>query len=177
MSCSRFQTSIYQGLFTDDVQEHLALCAHCAELSERLSILDRKLKYQVGGTAEYYEYRKNLILQKVQYRQVGTPNWRAHMIRAAYLCLLLAILSLPVARFTKNHNTSANTRVNTVPFEVGKLDQSVQLRWKGNPHKTYRVFKGASPTQLQLIGEFRGLQWIDASQNTFNLVFYKIEAL
>lgn len=177
MGCSEFQTSIYQGLVTDDIQEHLGLCVPCAELCEKLSILDRKLKYQVGGTAEYHEYRKHLILQKVQYRQVGAPTWTVHMIRAASIFLLLAILFLPLARLSRNHGTPANTRSNPVPFEMGKLDQSVQLRWKGDPQKTYRVYKGASPTQLQLIGEFRGLQWTDASRNSISLVFYKIEAL
>lgn len=37
--------------------------------------------------------------------------------------------------------------------------------------------RGASPKQLQPIGEFRGLQWIDASRSSSSLVFYKIEPL
>lgn len=178
MDCSGFQAFIYQGVFTEDVQRHIDGCKACCDLRKRLSSLDAKLQYRVRGSAGYHEYRKQLILQKVRYVQASAPDWTVHLIRAAYIFVLVAILFLPLSRLRKNPNAiPPAASISTVAFEVGKIDQSVQLRWKGDPRKTYRVYKGASPKQLQPIGEFRGSQWIDASRSSSSLVFYKIEAL
>jgi hypothetical protein len=179
MNCCDFQKSIYEEVFTHEVQQHIRSCSSCANLMHRLSVLQGMLQYQVRGSEDYQENRKQLILQKVEHLKfTGTFDWSTWMLRTAYVLALGGMLFLLISRFRQTDvQVSSAHRTTEITFEVGKRAQSVELRWKGDSRKTYRVYKGSSPKQLEPVGEFRGLQWVDSSQNTNGLVFYKIEAL
>jgi hypothetical protein len=182
MECREIETLLYQGIPSQGVEKHLMLCRNCAELHTSLEQLTQTCKFEIETDPRYHEFRKYLILQKVNHIRHESAYRPQRFLKSFAASVLIACL-LTVAYFEIIHRSQhARTSASqltaaSVNFRVTKVDRFVQLHWNGDPQQAYRVYRGTSPKRLQPVGDFKGLQWVDASSSPLALIFYKIEAL
>lgn len=179
-SCTKVETAIYEDHITPEVQEHLAFCASCTALSRRLEQLHSYLRFNIDVNPHYLEFRKKLILQKAEYLEPAMVSpWPLRIARVALIFLFALMVILPYRSMQNRTEPPAQIthRQPDIDFELVKMDEVVQLRWKGDPQKVYRVYKGPNPGSLKPVREIKGVQWVDSEADSNPIIFYKIEAL
>lgn len=177
-SCARFEGALYEGQITPEVSEHLAQCGSCRELAGRLDQLDQTARFDVTIDPRFAEFRRNLILQRLATLQVDPPHaWALKLLRMALVAAIALALFLPHNSAQKQTKPARNAAEAAIDFELVKDGDIVQLRWKGDPHREYCVFKGPNPGQLAPVQQVRGVAWVDDKPDSSPILFYKIEAL
>jgi hypothetical protein len=176
--CVGFEGALYEGQITPEVSEHLAGCGTCRELAVRLNRLDQAARFEVDVIPAYTAFRKRLILQKLNTVE-PEPRYAGalRLARVAIVAVFVFALFLShhaAQKQTKAPLTSAQTAID---FELVKNGNIVQLRWNGDPHQEYQVYKGPNPSQLAPVQQVKGVAWIDNKPDSSPILFYKIEAL
>lgn len=174
--CERFEGALYEDNITREVSEHLAGCDSCRALAEKLSALQKRTRFDVSVDPAYIAYRKRIILQKLP---LPEPRYAGllRLVRVSIVALFAIALFLPHSKAPQPAPNAAVSQQAQIDFELVKKGSAVELHWKGDTRRSYRVYKGPNPASLKPVQQVKGVAWMDPSPNSSPILFYKIEAL
>lgn len=181
-NCDSVRAALLEGDRSDEVRQHASHCEACSAFAARALELDTRLRFDVDVDGKYVEFRKRLILQKLP----STGQLPAHysLLRALRVSLaaaaIIVLAGIPFRNRTPDlplPSLSASAAQEEVPFELQKSGDQVELRWKGDPGRAYRIYKGPNPGSMKPVQMVRGKEWVDRSADSSPIIFYKVEPM